>query len=172
MKALLIIAHEGYQDQEYEDTRIALEKGDVQISIASLQGGEAHGKFGGSAKVDKILNEVNIDNYDAIVFIGGPGAIQFQHDPEAHRIAKQTQEKEKVLAAICIAPTILAFAGVLHEKKATVWDDGDKTQIKILEDSKAEYKEEDIVIDGKLITANGPHAATQFGQTILKKLTS
>lgn len=172
MKALFIVAPEAYQDKEYGDTRTELEKGNVNIEVASSKSGEAQGKFGGKVKIDKTADQVNVDDYDAIIFIGGPGAVNFQHDKEAHRIIKETQDKQKLLAAICIAPTILAYAGALRGKKATVWDDGNGTQAEILRNGGAQYLAEDVVTDGIIITANGPHAAMRFGQTILKNLIS
>ena len=80
-------------------------------------------------------------------------------------------EKQKILAAICIAPAILAKAGVLEGKNATVWSSVlDKGPIKILEENGANYVEKDVVVDGNIITANGPQAASEFGRKIVEIL--
>ncbi len=170
MKALLILAAEGYQEKEYGDTRKKLEEGGVEIFIGSSDAKEARGKLGGVTKVENVLDEAHAQDYDAIVFIGGPGAVEYQENKEAHRIAKEAENQGKVLAAICIAPTILARAGVLHGKRATVWDDGAGTQAKLLEQEGAIYEPKDVVRDGNIITANGPSAANAFGETIIQVL--
>jgi len=77
----------------------------------------------------------------------------------------------KVLAAICIAPGILAAAGVLNNKKVTVWSSAmDKSFIRILEKSGAKYLDKSVVSDGKIITASGPDAAQEFAQAIIDRL--
>ena len=85
---------------------------------------------------------------------------------------KREVKQNKVLAAICISPIILTKAGVLKGKKATVWSSPlDKSWIKVLQESgQAIYQEEDVVVDGKIITANGPAAAGRFGQAIVEVL--
>ena len=91
-------------------------------------------------------------------------------DDEALNIAKEAYKQGKVLGAICIAPGILAKAGVIKGKKATIWDSGDGTFKSVVEEGGATYTREDVTVDGKIITANGPHAARKFGKTIASML--
>jgi protease I len=87
-------------------------------------------------------------------------------------LAKETIEKDKILAAICISPVILANAGVLKGKKATVWSSPlDKNPIRILKNGGAIYKDALVVVDGKIVTANGPEAAKEFGEALVSLLT-
>ncbi|PIP23942.1 MAG: hypothetical protein COX90_02420 [Candidatus Nealsonbacteria bacterium CG_4_10_14_0_2_um_filter_38_17] len=72
---------------------------------------------------------------------------------------------------ICIAPAILAKAGVLQGKNATVWSSAmDKSAVKILKDNEAVFEDKPVVAHGKIITASGPAAAEEFGQVIVKVL--
>lgn len=169
MKALLIIAPRGYQDIEYGTPRKILEQAGIEIVVASKNGGACVGKMGGIVKDTIALADVMVENYDAIIFIGGPGAVSYQQDAEAHKIAQDAVETHKWLAAICIAPTILAYAGVLNGRKATVWN-GDGHQDKILRDNGAKYTAQAVTQEAKLITANGPEAAELFGKAILNAL--
>lgn len=171
MKALLIIAPDGYQDIEYGKTRQELEKVGIQVEVASTKLGEARGKLGGRVPVDLLLEQVEIKKYDAIVFIGGPGAVIYQNNKLAHKIIQETVLRNKILAAICIAPTILAYAGALKGKKATVWSSDEvKESINILKNNGADYIAENVVVDGKIITASGPQAAEEFGRKIAESL--
>ena len=143
----------------------------IDVDVASSSLGEAVGKFGKKVNVDKLISEVNLDDYDALVFIGGPGAVEYIENNQAHQLARQAIEKNKVLGAICIAPDILAKAGVLKGKKATVWSSiVDRQPIKVLEDNGAIYLNQPVVKDGNIITANGPSAAKEFGKTIGEEL--
>jgi len=67
----------------------------------------------------------------------------------------------------------LAKAGTLEGKKAAVWSSPlDKSAVKILKENGADYQKDSLVVDGKIITANGPGAAKEFGQKIVEGLTN
>ncbi len=168
-KVLLIVAQDGYQDHEYGAPKDILEKAGIEVITASKKAGICKGRFGYLTKATLSLAEVKVKDYQAIVFIGGPGAVKYQQDGEAQSLAQEAVNQNKILAAICIAPTILAYAGVLKWKKATVWNE-DGQQGKVLEKNEAIFTNEAVTVDGKLITANGPAAAEEFGKKILKAI--
>lgn len=170
-KVILVVAYQGFQDLEYKNTKEALEEKGIEVIVASSLIGTAKGKLGEKVKIEKNLSSINLSDFDALVFIGGPGALEYLNDSEAHRLIKDTIAQEKILGAICIAPEILAQAGVLKEKKATVWSSSvDDSPILFLEEKGAEYVDQQVVKDGKIITANGPEAATEFGEKIAEAL--
>ncbi|MBU0457775.1 MAG: DJ-1/PfpI family protein [Nanoarchaeota archaeon] len=169
MKALFIIAQEGYQDIEYKTPKKILEENGIEVITASKKTGTCKGALGGSTEATISINDVDVYDYDAIVFIGGPGARDYQHDVKAHLTAQEAINRDKILAAICIAPIILAYADVLEGKKATIWNNDGKQQ-EILEKNGATYTGEDVTTDGKIITANGPRAAEKFGNKIVELL--
>jgi len=170
-KVVLVIAFQGFQDQEYNQTRKVLEDQGAKITVASWSTGMAQGKFGSSVKVDKSIEEINAADFEAIVFVGGPGAADYFGNKTAHRLAQEAVAQNKVLAAICIAPAILAKAGVLKGKKATVWSAPfDRGSVEILKTEGAEYLDQPVVVDGKIVTANGPSAAEEFGRAIVEAL--
>lgn len=170
-KAVFIIAFDDFRDEEYFKTQEVLFKNDILIKVASIKKGQAKGADGGVVNIDLILDELKVENFDAIIFIGGPGALEDLDNEKSYRIAREAVEKNKLLAAICISPTILAKAGVLNGKRATVWASAlDRQPIKILEENGAEYINEKVVQDGKIITANGPAASEEFGNKIVEAL--
>lgn len=168
-RVLVVVAQEGFQDYEYSVPRQIFEKEGFTVDVASRSQGKAKGKFGLEIEVDKALNDLNQQGYQAIVLVGGPGAVGYQKNVEINALLKQFVEVNKLVAAICIAPTILAFAGLLRNKKATVWN-GDGEQSKVLENNGAEYKREGVVVDGKIITADGPDSAEKFVKEIIQLL--
>ena len=173
-KILFIIAKQDFRDEEYFIPKSILEKEfEVKTASNTNEGEIALGFLGGEAKIDINYKNVNVDDFDAIIFVGGQGAPKNLDDEISYKIAKETVQKNKLLCAICIAPTILAKAGVLRGKKATVWhSEINKEPIKILEENGAIFVNEDVVEDNNIITANGPKAAEKFGYKILEKLRS
>ena len=164
-RALIILAKEGYQDLEEEGTRRGLEEAGFTVVTASTSAGLCRGKLGGMRKASCAFSDINAGHYDRIAFIGGPGALSLADDPEAHRIVQDAVRLHIPLGAICIAPRILASAGVLRGKRGTVWN-GDSEQGAYLEEQGAIFTQEDVTIDGLIVTANGPNAADAFGKAL------
>jgi protease I len=165
MKALLIIPPERFRDEEYSHTKEMLEKAMIGTVTASTTR-EAHGSLGAKVKPGLALNAVDISAYEAVVFIGGSGSAVFFNDPLALRIAKMAYDSGKVVAAICIAPNILANAGVLNGKRATAWVDEQPNLVA----KGATWTGEAVTVDGKVITANGPKSAKDFGKAIARAI--
>ena len=117
---LMIIASNNFRDEEYLHPREVLENEGAKITIASSTKKEATGMLGTKVVPDILIDEVNIDDYDAVIFVGGSGANEYWENEKAHEIAKKAYEKSKVIGAICIAPVTLARAGLLKGKKGTV----------------------------------------------------
>lgn len=166
---LLVIAPDGFRDEELFDTKTELERAGIQTTVASTHVGICHGKMGGTAESTVTISDIDLSLYDAVAFIGGGGAQVLFDDINAHTIAKTMTETGKVVGAICIAPVILARAGLLDGKRATVHPTGGAL-ISVV--SNASLSPESVVVDGKLVTGNGPEAAHEFGKTLVRMLTS
>lgn len=168
-KSLFVLAFKDFKDEEYFEPKELLEKAGFKIFNASNEKGTAQGVEGGEVNIDFVINNVKVSDFDVIIFIGGPGAGQNIDNKDFQHLAIEAIKENKILAAICIAPAILAKAGVLKNKKATVWSSSfDKSAISILQESGAEYVNKPVVMDGKIITANGPQAAVEFANKIIE----
>lgn len=163
-RALLIIAPANFRDEELAEPRAILKKAGYRVTVASSADGPVKGMLGAQVKPDLKLEQVKVDNYDVVVFVGGSGARAYYEAPAAHRIAKEAVSKGKVTGAICLAPAILAKAGVLKGKRATVYP----AAAKALTAGGAKLQNAEVVVDGRLVTANGPEAATAFGNALVK----
>jgi len=172
-KIVIIIAFNNFRDEEYFIPKQVLEMEGNQVITASSQLGKAIGTYGGEVAIDMILEDIKIDKFDAIIFAGGSGALAYSENETCLELAKDALSKNKVLGAICIGSIILAKAGVLSGKKATVWSSPmDKSAVKILEQGKAIYDKGPVTQDGNIITANGPEASRKFGEVIANILGS
>ena len=165
-KAVLIIAENDFQDDEFLQPLDVLEESGVEVTVASTTLGEAKGMNGAKVKPDILIKDIKVDDFNAVVFIGGTGATQYLDDPIAHKIAQEAVVKNKILGAICLGPVILANAGVLTGKNATAYPtNGDK-----LKAAGVNYTAKPVEKDGKIITADGPKSAKEFGEELSKEL--
>ena len=173
---LLIIASQGFQATEYQHTRQALEHPAatltaMTVKVASDQAGTAIAADQKTkVAVDLTLDQVNPGDYAGIFLIGGPGALRHLDQARVHEIMRQAaQSTTQLWGAICIAPRILANAGLLSGRNVTGWDE-DQKLAGIFKQAQANYDHAQVVVDRDLITATGPQAATAFGQAIAKAL--
>lgn len=170
-KAAMIIAFESFKDEEYFRPKEILEKAGLEIITVSNQLGSARGAEGGESQIDIPISQFQVDDYQAVIFVGGPGCLKWLDNQLSYQIAQESVRQNKILAAICISPVILAKAGVLEGKKATVWSSlMDRNSVKILQENGAVYQDKEVVVDGKIITANGPRAAQAFAESIIDAL--
>jgi len=171
-KIIMIVAFRDFRDAEYFVPKEILEAAGAELKTASNKKGTAIGADGGDTEVDLLVSEINSVDFDAVIFVGGPGALDAFDNEDSYELARETVSQDKVLASICISPVILAKAGVLKGKKATVWSSAlDRSPVKTLQNYGAIYQDQLVVVDGKIITANGPGAAEEFGEAIVKLLT-
>jgi len=168
---LMAIAFKGFRDEEYLQPKKVLEQAGFSVDTTSTKIGMAEGTYGTTVVIDTDINKVNPNDYLALVFSGGEGMGKELDNPLFQKLAQNFAQAGKPVAAICVAPALLAKAGLLQGKKATVWSSSlYKTTIKILKDNGAIYEDQPVVRDGNIITANGPEAAKQFGEAIVNLL--
>lgn len=171
MKIAMVIATKEFRDEECFETKEILEKQGFDVILFSNEKGIAVGRFGGEIMIEKSLEEIDVSSFDCILFVGGSGAIKYLDNDLSYRIIQEANNKNLVVAAICIAPVILAKAGVLKKRRATVWSNElDKSAIRILEEKGAIYVNKNSVIDKNIVTANGPFAIKDFCDDIVRVL--
>jgi len=165
-KVLMVIAPENFRDEEYFKTKEILQKDGIRVATVSKKVGEATGMLGGKVVIDQELVKEKASDYEAVIFIGGSGAAVYFDDQDALALARAAFEEGKVVGAICVAPSILANAGLLSGKKATAFS----SERENLVAKGAQYTGQLVTVDGKIITANGPKAAEEFGRKLVELL--
>jgi len=164
-KVLMIIAPRDFRDEEYFEIRKVLEESGAEVTVANSTGQPSKSMFGKVVNPDKNFYDVDTKDYDAVVFVGGTGSSAYFNNQKALDLAKQFYDSGKVTAAICIAPTILANAGVLSGKKATAFP-SERSNVNAV----GTYTGSSVEVDGKIVTGSGPEAAVEFGKKIVETL--
>jgi len=165
-KIAMLIAFQGFRDEEYVEPKKALEAAGHKVTTVSTARGEARGKFRITAQVDKTVDEIDSADYDALTLVGGPGALEHLDTPKVHALFKKAMELGKLVGSICISPVVLAHAGLLKGKKVTCFPDGAGE----VEKGGGKYTGAEVEIDGRLITASGPIPALKYGQALVEAL--
>jgi len=164
-RAALIVASQNFRDEELFETKRALDAAAVQTVIASTRIGIIRGMLG-IAEANILVGQLRVEDYDAIIFIGGPGAVEYAANPAALNLAREAVRQRKILAAIDTAPTILANAGVLTGIRATSFL-SERNRLIL---SGAIYTGIPVEQDRLIITGSGPAASIQFGRAVADAL--
>jgi protease I len=171
MKVLIAIAPEKFRDEELAEPVAALAKAGIAFDIASTRRGACSGMMGAKATATLSFEEVDPQQYDGLIIAGGAGSqLHLWDDDMLQVLVKYFQESGKVVAAICLAPVILARAGILKGKKATYFDS--PTSFREMKAGSAVLVGQPVVTDTRIVTADGPAASKAFGEAIIKTLTA
>lgn len=165
-RAVLVIAHHGYREEELERPRAALAKAGVEVEVVSSALAPARGMHDGTCYPDRLVGAVRVDELDALVFVGGNGATEYFEDRAVHRLAREALESGRVVGAICFASSILANAGLLEGRDAT----GFPSREPHLVARGARYTGAPVEVSGGLVTGRGPEDAEAFAQALVAAL--
>ena len=152
-----------FNEEEFFITKNLLEKNNIKSFTASDTWDMCEGANGKKFKPDLRLENINSNNFAGIVLIGGYGAKDYQNNSKLHKKIKEFNINNKIIAAICIAPVILAAAGLLTGKCATCFPEVKQELLK----PGIDYKDLPVVVSKNIITANGPKASMEFAESIL-----
>ncbi len=162
MATALVLLAEGFEEIEAVTIIDVLRRGEVAVTTASLAGKHVRGAHDISIEADALLERVSVDDFDALVLPGGPAAKTLRDDERAQAAIRRAAEREKLVAALCAAPTALDAAGVLRGKRATVYPGNELPSARVVD--------ADVVEDGKVITGRGPGLSLAFALKVLERL--
>jgi len=160
---LLFLPAKDFNEEEYSIVRKLLLKYGKNVFITSDDHYVCSGSKGMKVKSDTSFYNINIKNFAAFILIGGKGSKAYWNNEKLYNIAKNFNNAQKIIGAICSAPVILAKAGILKDKTATCYYE-DKNELINLG---INYQDRAVVTDKNIVTSNGSQSATQFTETVL-----
>jgi len=171
MQRVLIIATDGYEQSELMEPLRLLREAGAEVTIASITSGEIKGwdqkDWGKSVPVDLVLDEVSSADYDALLLPGGqmnPDILRME--PKVIDIIRAFDAAQKPIAAICHAPWLLVEARLIEGRTVTGWP-SIRTD---LANAGAAVVDEEVVVDGNLITSRKPADIPAFTAALLAAL--
>lgn len=165
MKALIISA-DNFEDTELLVPFYRLKEEGIDIDIASMKRGPFKGKHGYEVEAVKALDEVKSDDYDFLLLPGGRAPEAIRKEGRALDISRHFFKRNKLVAAICHGPQTLISAGLMKGRHATCY----KSVAQEMKDAGALYEDEEVVIDGNLVTSRQPSDLPAFMKAIMKMI--
>ncbi len=168
---VLFLATDGFEESELFDPRQALLDAGAKVTLASIKTDAIQGEKGGektkTITPDITLDDVDTDDYDALVLPGGVGnPDKLRMEDRAVEIVAEFMEDDKIVAAICHGPWLLAEADAIDGRRMTSWP-SIRTD---LSNAGAEVVDEEAVVDGNLITSRNPGDIPAFNRAIMAAL--
>ncbi len=166
MKRVLVPLAPGFEEIEAVTVIDVLRRAGVEVTVAGTQAGSIEASRGVKITPDKTLEEVRPDDYDMVVLPGGAKGVEnLQRHPKLQSLIGDFFAKDKHVAAICAAPSLLAAAGLICGKQAT-----SHPSVKQTVAAASIYSEQRVVADGKLVTSQGPGTAMEFALKLVEIL--
>ena len=158
VKALVFLAT-GFEEIETVTVVDVLRRANIDVTVASLTSNVVEGAYGMNVVADKKINEVNVNDFDALVVPGGnPGYKNLRKDPRVIEMIKQAYNANKFIAAICAGPAVLSDSGILEGKNCTIYPGMENE----LEAGGANPLQDSVVVEGNIVTSRGPATALPF----------
>ncbi len=165
MRAIMISA-DGFEDPELLKPLEALRADGIEVTLATPEGAAIHGKRGATVEADSSIEQVDASTFDLLVLPGGKAPSKLRKDPKVLAIAREFFAADKPVAAICHGPQILVSADLLRGRKATAYE----AVAPELKAAGADYRDEEVVIDGNLITSRKPSDIPAFMRAVRERL--
>jgi deglycase len=170
-KKIAILATNGFEQSELEVPRDRLKKAGATVEVISLASGEIKGwdqkDWGRPVKVDKTIDQVSAQDYDALVLPGGqinPDLLRVE--PKVLKFIKDIFDAKKILAAVCHAPWLLIETGIARGRKMTSYK-SIKTDVI---NAGANWEDSQVVVDQGLITSRNPGDLEAFSAKIIEEV--
>ena len=168
---VLMLATDGFEESELFEPRQALLDAGAQVTLASIKTdpitGESGSEKGKSITPDTTLDQVELDQFDALVLPGGVGnPDKLRMNAKAVEIARSFMDTQRLVAAICHAPWLLAEADVVAGRRLTSWP-SIRTD---LANAGADVVDQEVVTDGNLITSRKPDDIPAFNRAVIAAL--
>lgn len=172
-KKVAILAADMFERVELEEPRKALEDAGADVEVVSIHDGEIKGfdhfEPANTVQVDHTVDEVSPDDYDALLVPGGVGnPDQLRGDENAVSFVRGFDAAGKPMAVICHGPWVLVESGVVRGRRVTSWP----TLETDIRNAGGEWTDEEVVVDGNIVTSRGPGTSLEFSLTLVEKLVS
>lgn len=166
-KKVLIIAGPDFEDRELFYPQLRLVEAGATVKIAGIGEKSYKGKYGIPVEVNAQCEELAFETFDCVIIPGGWAPDKIRANHAALEIVRHTVKNGGVIASICHGPWVLASADVVRGKKLTSY----KNIKDDLVNAGATWVDEEVVVDGNLVTSRNPGDLPAFCRELVKLMT-
>lgn len=160
-KAVLVLLAEGFEEIEAVAPVDLLRRAGLSCTVAALDEPLlVTGRNGIRLRADVLLRDLDDPTFDGIFLPGGPGTKRLRDDPRVAALVRSHAARGQIVSAICAAPTVLAAAGLLEDRRYTAHESVRAELPRLVED-------EAVIIDGNLVTSRGAGTALELGLALV-----
>lgn len=168
-KRIAVLATDGFEESELTETTEALRSAGAQTEVISLKSGQIqafqHLQPSIKVAVDRTIEDADPADYDAVLLPGGAlNADTMRAEPKVKWFLDQMHTTGKPFAVICHAPWELISAGLAEGRKMT----GYHTIQDDLRNAGANWVDEEVVVDGNLVSSRQPSDIPAFNREMVK----
>ncbi len=170
-KRIAILATDGFEESELKSPKEAMENEGFEVDIVSLKSGSIkawdEGSWSKEYKVDKTLDSVSANEYNALVLPGGvinPDKLRIEED--AITFIKDFFKQSKPVASICHGPWSLINADVVKGRTMTSYPSIKKDLI----NAGANWEDKEVVVDEGLVTSRNPDDLPAFNSKLIEEI--
>jgi len=170
-KRIAILATDGFEESELKSPKEAMENEGFEVDIVSLKSGSIkawdEGNWSNEYKVDKTLDSVSANDYNALVLPGGvinPDKLRIEED--AITFIKDFFKQSKPVASICHGPWSLINADVVKGRTMTSYPSIKKDLI----NAGANWEDKEVVVDEGLVTSRNPDDLPAFNSKLIEEI--
>ncbi|WP_278349628.1 type 1 glutamine amidotransferase domain-containing protein [Stutzerimonas kunmingensis] len=172
-KRVAILVTEGFEQVELTGPQEALEKAGATAQIVSAKNGEVtgwnHTTPASKFHVDKTFDDLDMNDYDAVLLPGGVvNSDTIRTDESAQKLVRDAAAANKPIAVICHGGWLLISAGLVKGKRITSWP----SLIDDLKNAGADWVDQEVVVDGQLISSRKPDDIPAFSQALIQALSA
>lgn len=166
---IAILATDGFEQSELLEPRKALQEAGATTEVVAPKVGRIRGwnhtEWGQDVAVDKELQSADADDYDALLLPGGVmNPDKLRAIPAAVSFAKAFFAADKPVAAICHGPWTVIESGAARGHRMTSWPSLQTD----LRNAGAQWVDEEVVVDGKLVTSRKPDDIPAFNRATIE----
>lgn len=170
-KKVAIVVTDGFEEIEFTAPKEALENAGAKVDVIAPQAGKikawAKTNWGGAYPVDKTIDDVHAQDYDALVLPGGVmNPDRLRTNPAVVNFVSQFLNEHKPIAAICHGPWTLIETGALQGRTMTSWPSL-KTDLK---NAGVDWVDKEVVVDNGLVTSRKPDDLPAFCKKMVEEI--
>ncbi len=162
---ILILSADDFEDMELFVPYYRFKEEGFDVDVAAKKRQKIEGKHDYEIEANHAFDDINPEQYDMLFLPGGKAPAKVRKEDAALQIVRHFMDKNKPIVTICHGPQIMISAGVVQGRHMTCWPEVSKE----LKEAGAVYEDQEVVVDGNIVSSRMPSDLPFFLREVMKK---